>query len=118
MAGQPIAPGAIVGKYTFFGDMNIDGQVSGDDYTVIDANLNTDPATGLEWLSGDANLDGIVTGDDYTVVDANLGLGSGNPLSPNARLSAVPEPCGGVLIAAGVFSVARRRRRRPVIKPV
>jgi hypothetical protein len=78
-AGQSIGPSAIVGKYTYFGDANIDGQVTGDDYTVIDANLNTAPAVGLGWLSGDLNLDGIVSGDDYTVIDANLGLGSGNP---------------------------------------
>jgi hypothetical protein len=53
---------------TYFGDANIDGQVTGDDYTVIDANLNTTPLAGLAWLSGDMNLDGSVTGDDYTVI--------------------------------------------------
>src|SRR5829696_3846372 len=62
-ASQPIALNAIVGKYTYFGDMNIDGQVTGDDYTIVDTNLNTDPAVGVKWLRGDANLDGIVTGD-------------------------------------------------------
>jgi hypothetical protein len=77
--------GAIVGKYTYFGDANFDGQVTGDDYTVIDANLNVTPPVGMEWLYGDANLDGTVTGDDYTVIDANLGLGNGNPLSPGKR---------------------------------
>ena len=82
MGGPDDRANAIVGKYTFFGDVNFDGQVTGDDYTVIDANLSTDPAPGLEWLSGDANLDGIITGDDYTVIDANLGLGVGNPLAP------------------------------------
>jgi hypothetical protein len=79
--GQSLAPNAIVGKYTYFGDVNFDGQVTGDDYTVIDSNLNTTPPVGLEWLSGDANLDGVVSGDDYTTIDSNLGLGSGNPLS-------------------------------------
>jgi hypothetical protein len=43
--GAPIGTNAIVGKYTYFGDANIDGQVTGDDYTVIDANLNTTPAS-------------------------------------------------------------------------
>jgi autotransporter-associated beta strand protein len=109
--GGAIGANAVVGKYTYFGDMNIDGQVTGDDYTVIDANLNTTPPTGLEWLSGDANLDGTITGDDYTVIDANLGLGVGNPLSPDARLSAVPEPALG-LVAAGVFGCGMMRRRR------
>jgi hypothetical protein len=89
--GVTIAPAAIVGKYTYYGDMNLDGQVTGDDYTVIDSNLNTTPATGRAWLSGDANLDGAVTGDDYTVVDGKLGNGVGNPLSP-MRVPSSPQP--------------------------
>ena len=79
--GQTIAPSAIVGKYTYFGDLNFDGQVSGDDYGVIDGNLDTTPPAGIAWLSGDANLDGIVTGDDYGTIDGALGLGAGNPLA-------------------------------------
>jgi hypothetical protein len=89
--GQPISAAAIVGKYTWFGDANLDGQVTGDDYTVIDANLNTTPLAGLAWLSGDMNLDGAVTGDDYTVIDANLGLGSGSPLIPSSAGRATKE---------------------------
>jgi hypothetical protein len=77
----------IIGKYTYFGDANVDGQVTGDDYTVIDANLNTTPPVGLEWLSGDMSLDGSVTGDDYTVIDANLGLGVGMPLAQSPASS-------------------------------
>ena len=113
--GIPIGASAIVGKYTYFGDANIDGQVTGDDYTVIDANLNTTPSAGLEWLSGDMNLDGLVTGDDYTVIDANLGLGSGNPLSVSAAgagAAAVPEPGSIVAVGAVALGVASRRRRR------
>jgi hypothetical protein len=110
--GVPIADNAVVGKYTYFGDMNIDGQVTGDDYTVVDANLNTDPAVGLEWVRGDANLDGIVTGDDYTVIDAKLGLGVGNPLSTGGRLSALPEPTGVGLAALVVVGLGARRHRR------
>jgi hypothetical protein len=82
--GQPIGANAIVGKYTYFGDVNLDGQVTGDDYTVIDSNLNTTPPAGYAWLSGDANLDGIVTGDDYTTIDSNLNLGVGNPLGASS----------------------------------
>ena len=109
--GQPISTTAIVGKYTYFGDMNLDGQVTGDDYTVIDANLNTTPAAGLAWLHGDANLDGSITGDDYTVIDANLGLGSGSPLATSLRLSAVPEPSALASISAACLAVLARRRR-------
>jgi autotransporter-associated beta strand protein len=109
--GVPIGANAIVGKYTYFGDANIDGQVTGDDYGVVDANLNTTPPVGLGWLSGDMNLDGSVTGDDYGVIDANLGLGVGNPLSPSS-LNVVPEPTSLGLIAAGAGLLLGRRRRR------
>jgi autotransporter-associated beta strand protein len=110
-SGHPIDVNSVVGKYTYFGDANIDGQVTGDDYGVIDANLNTTPTAGLEWLSGDMNLDGSVTGDDYGVIDANLGLGVGNPLSP-ASLSTLPEPGSIGALALGATSLLMRRRRR------
>jgi hypothetical protein len=116
--GEAIAPTAIVGKYTYFGDVNIDGQVTGDDYTVVDANLNSTPPVGLEWLRGDANTDGSVTGDDYTVIDANLGQGVGNVLTPSAlgsmpagSLSAVPEPSALAIVGSAVGLLAARRRR-------
>jgi hypothetical protein len=70
----------VIGKYTWFGDVNLDGQVTGDDYTVVDTHLDTSPPPGSAWPDGDANLDGIVSGDDYTTIDTNLGLGVGNPL--------------------------------------
>jgi hypothetical protein len=109
--GLPVGASAVIGKYTYFGDANIDGQVTGDDYGVIDANLDTTPLVGLGWLSGDMNLDGSVTGDDYGVIDANLGLGVGNPLLP-ASLSAVPEPASvSMLVLAGAL-LGRRSRRR------
>jgi hypothetical protein len=108
--GVPISPNAVVGKYTYFGDVNLDGQVTGDDYTIVDSNLNTSPPVGLEWLSGDANLDGIVTGDDYTTIDSNLGLGTGNPLSANS-LGAVPEPGVTLIAAVSGLGIGMRRRR-------
>jgi hypothetical protein len=119
--GLPIDSNAVVGKYTYFGDVNLDGQVTGDDYTVIDSNLNTAPPAGLEWVSGDANLDGSVTGDDYTTIDSNLGLGTGNPLTATAlegisagSLSAVPEPTAASLIASSAVLLYRlRRNQRP-----
>lgn len=105
--GLSIGPNAVVGQYTFFGDLNLDGQVTGDDYTVVDANLNTTPPAGLAWLSGDANMDGVVTGDDYTTIDSNLGSGAGNPLAPSS-LPAVPEPISIIMLAAALLP--RRRR--------
>jgi len=108
-SGHTVAANAVIGKYTYFGDLNMDGQVTGDDYPAIDSNLNTTPAPGIAWLSGDANLDGIVTGDDYAVIDSNLGNGVGNPLGLSA--TSVPEPGFIVAFVAGI-GFGRRRRRR------
>jgi len=69
---RPIDMSTVIGHFTWVGDVNLDDQVTGDDYTIIDSNLNTTPLAGLAWLSGDANRDGLVTGDDYTVIDSNL----------------------------------------------
>ena len=66
-----------IGKYTFFGDANLDGKVTGDDYVSVDANLGTGDA----WLEGDFNMNGLTTGDDYVAIDANLGKGTSNPLA-------------------------------------
>jgi hypothetical protein len=67
----------IVGKYTYYGDANFDGQVTTDDYVAVDLGLGT----GDSWVEGDFDLNGIVTTDDYVVVDLNLGKGTDNPLA-------------------------------------
>jgi len=107
-SGHAISPGAIVAKYTWVGDANFDGQVTGDDYGVIDANLGTTPQSGVEWLTGDVNGSGQVTAADYTVVVP--GVGTAQPLAP---LSIVPEP--GVALSllgmAGLFGIRARRVR-------
>jgi hypothetical protein len=73
--GQTIGNTAVVAMFTYFGDVNFDGQVTGDDYTVIDSNLSATPAAGTAWLAGDANMDGVISGDDYTTIDSNLNSG-------------------------------------------
>src|SRR5262249_38311867 len=77
-SGQTILAESIVGKYTYFGDMDLDGQVTGGDYGVLDANLGSTPDPRIAWISGDADLDGAVTSGDYGILDANLGAGSGS----------------------------------------
>jgi hypothetical protein len=75
---------------------------------VVDANLNTTPPVGTEWIRGDANRDGVITGDDYTTIDSSLGRGVGNPLVP----SAVPEPMVGLLGGVIATLTIRQRVRR------
>jgi hypothetical protein len=84
-SGNSIGAGAIVGKYTYFGDTDFDGQVTPQDYTAIDANLGaTGIDLGIGWFFGDTDFDGDITPQDYTAIDAALGLGVGNPLSPSS----------------------------------
>jgi hypothetical protein len=52
--GMTIGTNAIVGKYTYFGDTDWDGQVKPQDYTAIHANLGVNGLDlGLAWFSGE-----------------------------------------------------------------
>lgn len=75
--GEAIDSTTIIGKYTYFGDSNLDGKVTGDDYVAIDSNLGR---TNAQWFHGDFNFDSIVAGEDYGAIDGNLGKGIGDPL--------------------------------------
>jgi hypothetical protein len=74
--GEPIDATSIVAMYTYAGDANLDGIVSGDDYSSIDFNVAVSGASG--WYNGDFNWDGIVSGDDYSAIDFNI-LAQGAP---------------------------------------
>jgi fibronectin-binding autotransporter adhesin len=115
-SGHTISAGAIVGKYTYIGDTNMDGQVTPQDYTATDSNLGTSAPLGISWFYGDTNFDGNIDPTDYAGIDGALGLGVGNPLAVNGlagdfdELSrVVPEP--GVVWGIGVGMLAIRRRR-------
>ena len=108
-SGHTIAANSIVGKYTYFGDVTLDGQVTMDDFLVLDANRNTSPAPGVAWTKGDMNGDGTVNSDDNLIWDANRGLGVGHPLT--SGLTPTPEPAAATLLTSGAIMLMRRRRR-------
>ncbi|HEX8523049.1 MAG TPA: SdrD B-like domain-containing protein [Tepidisphaeraceae bacterium] len=79
-SGNAVPPNAVFGKYTYFGDSDLNGTVSPDDYIAIDSNLGNTSPVGAGFTFGDFNFDGAVTPDDYLAIDSNLGSGSIIPL--------------------------------------
>ena len=95
--------------YTYAGDANLDGAITGDDYSVIDFNIAVPGASG--WYNGDFNYDGAITGDDYSVIDFNLVAQHGSPTGAQTNgVAAVPEP-GAVLALTAIIGPLYRRRR-------
>jgi len=64
-------------KYTYAGDLNLDGLIDGADYGIID-NYVQFPGTSGYW-NGDFNYDGVIDGADYGVIDNSIQL-QGEPL--------------------------------------
>jgi hypothetical protein len=75
--GMGVVGGDVIVMYTYVGDANLDGFISGDDYSAIDFSAGTAGASG--WTNGDFNYDGFISGDDYSAIDFNL-IAQGPPL--------------------------------------
>ena len=116
-AGQTVTDTTTIAMYTYRGDANMDGFISGDDYSAIDFASGTPGASG--WTNGDFNWDGIISGDDYSAIDFNLvAQGAAFPTAGAVEaaglsgVTAVPEPASlGVMGLAAASLLARRRRR-------
>ncbi|HEY1922515.1 MAG TPA: endo-1,4-beta-xylanase, partial [Tepidisphaeraceae bacterium] len=65
-----LSSGQIEVAYTLLGDANLDGVVSGVDFTIVTSNLGRSVSG---WDQGDFNYDGLVTGEDFTFLAQNLG---------------------------------------------
>jgi hypothetical protein len=113
--GQPVDNTAVLVKYTYAGDANIDGQV---DVTDLGA-LATHWQTSAVWTGGDFDYSGFVDVTDLGVLATNWQAGVGSPLGPGSLEQAmaavglgaatVPEP--GAAAFVGLLSVAGLLKR-------
>jgi hypothetical protein len=65
--GQTVDATAVLVKYTYTGDVNLDRSIDGADYGVID-NWVQFPGTD-RYENGDFNYDGVIDGADYGLID-------------------------------------------------
>jgi hypothetical protein len=114
---------AVLVKYTYYGDTNLDGKVDGSDYSRID-NGALNRLTG--WFNGDFNYDGVVNGSDYTLIDNAFNMQgaqiSSEIVNPTAQVagtgtitSAVPEPATLGLLGFGAARMLGRQRQRKLM---
>jgi PEP-CTERM motif len=119
-----LSSGQIELKYTLYGDANLDGVVSGDDFSILVGNLGKSDAA---WDKGDFNYDGVVSGDDFSLLVGNLGKAANGAdiaipagdlaaidafAAANGLLADVPEPASmGILALSGIAILSRRTRR-------
>jgi hypothetical protein len=118
-----VVPNSVLVAYVLYGDANLDGVVSGDDFTILVANLGKSVT---RWDQGDFNYDGLVTGDDFTKLVGNLGRQSDGadvslPAADYAAIDAfaaanglmvdVPEPASFGMLGLVMVGVLTRRQQ-------
>jgi hypothetical protein len=69
-SGQPIDNTAILLKYTFYGDTNLDGAVNLADFNRLAANFGQ---TSRRWIHGDSDYNGSVNLPDFNRLAASFG---------------------------------------------
>lgn len=77
--GETIDATAVLVKYTYTGDDNLDGTVNGDDYFQIDSHVQQSGSV-FGYFTGDLDLDGDIDGDDYFLIDGNALFAQGAPV--------------------------------------
>ena len=96
---------AILIRYTYSGDANLDGAVNATDFVLLAQNFN---AANANWVNGDFNYDGVVNALDFNALATNFGA---TPIAAPPLLgSLVPEPTTIAWVAS--LLLARRRRSR------
>ena len=97
--GQSVDQTTVLVKFTWAGDLNLDGFIDFQDLSVFNTNYDNGASSGRYWFEGDINYDGFIDFQDLSVFNTNYDPNKGS----------LPEP--GSLAALGVFGLALARRR-------
>lgn len=106
--GVSVGPNDVLVKYTYIGDLNLDGVVDAADLSRALQGFN---GAGGGWNFGDVNYDGVVDFFDLGRITAAL-QGQGSPLGDASAPSGggpIPEPAAAGLLAAAIPLLRRRR---------
>jgi hypothetical protein len=105
--GESVDSTAVVVKYTYYGDANLDGVVDTVDFGILGSNWE---AVGVGWQEGDSNYDGVVDSVDYNLMAANFGQSGLTGASLPELNALLPEPTAAAAAVLGCLGLARRRR--------
>jgi hypothetical protein len=103
--GQSVSGSNVLVRYTYLGDLNLDGVVNALDFNQLATNYGA--ANGKIWVQGDFNYDGLTNSTDFSPLAVNF-----NRALPSPALgSLVPEP---VTLLYFALPLALRRRRATI----
>jgi hypothetical protein len=102
--GQTVDATAVLMKWTYAGDTDLDGTIDGDDFARIDAGYS---AGGNDYAEGDFDYNGRVDADDYFIIDANYNKAQ-QPLAPALALSGAEVFSSQNIFAIGTRAPDRR----------
>jgi hypothetical protein len=71
-SGETVDGSAVLIKYTYAGDADLNGYIDAADYGLIDNYIQFPGSTG--YFNGDFNLDGVIDAGDYGLIDNSTQL--------------------------------------------